>query len=112
MVESDTNEELLEELRSVRALLMLDKKDELEGLGKSLNNEQYMIIEELSYDDWVKSADIKDKLTEEMEISGRTFNRRINDLEKMGLVEKEGQKRGTKYRKTGLLRMALTLADD
>lgn len=111
MVESNTEEEILEELRSIRALLMMDRQDQLKGLGESLNDDQLAILEELSYDDWIKSANIKDEITEEIEISGRTFNRRINVLEEKGLIEKEGQTRDTKYRKTGLLRMVQTLAD-
>lgn len=111
LVDQNLNGEILEELRSIRALLMMEKKDDLEELGQSLNEEQLRIVEELCYDDWTKSVDIKDKITEQMDISGRTFNRRINSLEQQGLIEKEGQKSGTMYRKTGLLRMALTLAE-
>lgn len=111
MIEAHESHELLEELRSIRALLMMDKQDDLEELGASINEEQSRILEELSYTEWVKSSDIKDEITNELGVSGKTFNRRMSDLEQEGLVEKEGQKSGTRYRKTGLLRMALTLAE-
>lgn len=111
MIEGTMNDELLEELRSIRALLMMDKQDALEEMGEGIDDEQLRILEELSYDEWVKSSDIKDVITDDLGISGRTFTRRVKDLEQKGFLEKEGQKSGTKYRKTGLLRMALTLAN-
>lgn len=112
MSDSNSRDEILDEIRSIRALLMIDRKQDLIELGNEIDDVQYAILDKLSYDKWIQSSDIKNELVEELDISGSNYKKKIRQLGRLGLVEKEGIKRWTKYRKTGLLRMVETISEE
>lgn len=63
------DEELLEELRTIRTLIAIDKKEYLE---KAINNNDKVhdrILEELEYSHWTKATQFKGVIAEEYDIS-------------------------------------------
>lgn len=98
-----SDEEILAELRTIRTLLALDKKEELNGILNGLDEVEQAIIEKVG-DEWngLSTSEIAD----ELDVGDRTVQRRIGDLEEANLIEKRGSGRGTEYRETGLLRAA------
>jgi len=99
-----TQEELLEELRTIRTLLAIDKEDDIEKLVGELSDVQQHILEELSFSEWrpLSSSEIADSFG----CSGNKVRNHRSDLVERHLIAKEGVKRGATYRKTGLLRAA------
>lgn len=104
-----TEEQILSELRTIRTLLALNKEEELNGILNDLDEVEQAIIERVS-DEWddLSSAEIAD----EYDVTDRTVQRRIGDLEEANLIEKRGSGRGTEYRETGLLRAAELVSAD
>lgn len=98
-----SDEEILEELRTIRALLTLGKEDELRGILHDLSDIQQHIIEELD-EDW-QSIDTSE-VADEFDVSTRHVQREMGSLVEANLINKQGAGRGTEYRKTGLTNAA------
>lgn len=97
-----TDKEILAELRTIRTLLALDKEEELNQFSNGLSEAQEHILSKLEYDEW--SSLSSSTLADDLDSSTRTIQRETSDLVEKNLIEKKGAGRGTKYRKTGLLK--------
>ncbi|MFC6757686.1 MULTISPECIES: DeoR family transcriptional regulator [Haloarcula] len=98
-----TNEEILAELRTIRTLLALEKEEELNGILNGLDEVEQALVGEID-DEWGSLA--TEEIAEECDVGERTVRRRVGNLEEIHLIERQGNRSGTKYRETGLLRAA------
>lgn len=94
-------QELVMELRTIKTLLAIDKKDKLEELTEEFTPIQEHILGILDPYEWrsLPTSDIAD----EMEVGNRSVRDHRSNLEDRNLVEKRGDGRGAEYRITGLL---------
>lgn len=94
-------EEILMELRTIKMLMTIDKKDELEEISGDLTAIQKHLIGLLDAYEWrsLSTSDIADIL----DVANRTIRDHRAKLEKQNLFDKRGQKSGAEYRITGLL---------
>jgi DNA-binding MarR family transcriptional regulator len=99
-----SDEEILAELRTIRTLLAIDKKEELEELTTDLSELQEHLLNRLEHTEWHSLP--TSEIAEEFETTTRTVQKHRSDLENKNLVEKDGDGRGATYRKTGLLHSA------
>lgn len=94
-----SEDEILAELRTIRALLALGKEDELQGIIDDLTDLRHHVLEELD-EDWqsIETSEIAD----EFDVSTRHVQRELSSLVDANLIEKRGSGRGTEYRASGL----------
>lgn len=99
-----TEEEILEELRTIRTLLAIDKEQDLQQLTNDLSEIQRAILRELSFSEWrsISTADV----AEETGSGTSTVGRHRTELEDRNLINSRGEARGAEYQKSGLLRAA------
>lgn len=95
-----TEDEIHRELRTIKVLLALDKKDELQQLADDMEDVHSELLSKLSADEW-RSGFIEE-VADEADLSARSVRRRLSDLVNRKFVERRGQGGGTEYRKTGL----------
>lgn len=99
-----TDDEILSELRTIRTLLTLEKEERLEETLSGLSNIQEDVLEELDYEEW--SGGFSEDIAESHDVSKRHVQKEIKDLMEKNLIERQGAGRGTKYRKSALVRAA------
>lgn len=99
--------EILEELKTIRILLAIDKEDQLREMTTELSEIQEYILDILSYSEWrsISTSEVADDL----DVGETTVREHRSELEEMNLINKKGQAGGTEYRKTGLFRAADSL---
>lgn len=102
-----TQDEILTELRTIRALLALDKEDRLRELTPELSDIQYSIIDELDYSEWnaLPTSDIANN----HDTHANTVRNHRDELLENNMIIHSGSGSGTKYRKTGQFRSAQEL---
>lgn len=99
-----SEEQILEELRTIRTLLAIDKEDDLNELTTNLSEIQKHILNELDFTEWRSLS--TSNIAETFDCGTTTVRNHRSELEEKNLITKDGDKRGAKYRKTGLLRSA------
>jgi len=97
-----TESEMVRELRTIRTLLAIDKKDELSEIFGDSDEISETILDKLSSTEWRRAGELKSDVAEEHDSSNRTVNRRVDSLLDRNLIEKKGNSRATEYRLTGL----------
>lgn len=104
-----TEGKILAELRTIRTLLSIDKEQRLNEMTSGLSDIQEQVLDELA-EEW--SAIPTSDIAEQHDVSKRTVQRQVGELEEMNLVEKKGAGGGTEYRTTGLSRAAELVSTD
>lgn len=99
-----TEEQIISELRTIRTLLAFERKQELGDIIDDLSEIQERILKEIESEGW--SSIQTSEIANEYDVSKRTVQNHLGRLIDENLVEKQGEGRGTEYRKTGLLRAA------
>ena len=94
-------EETLMELRTIKTLLAIDKRDEIEDLTAEFSPIQEEILNRLDSYEWRSLA--TSEIAEITDVSNVTVRDHRSDLEDRNLVEKRGSGSGAEYRVTGLL---------
>lgn len=105
-----SEEEILSELRAIRTLLSLDKKEQLEQIIDGLSDKQKRILDELDGQDWTSIP--TSEISEEFDVSDRSIQNHLGKLVDKNLIEKQGYGAGTEYRATGLLEAAEIVKND
>lgn len=97
MIEQET----LMELRTIKTLLAIDKREDLEELTEDFTPIQEHILGILDPYEWNRLP--TSEIADEMDTHANTVRRHRADLEERNLVEKRGDDGGAEYRVTGLL---------
>lgn len=100
-------QELLMEMRTVKLLLAIDKRDDLEELTSDFSEYQEEILGRLDTYEWRSIP--TSEIAEALDAHANTVRRHIAKLEDRNLVEKRGDGGGTEYRLTGLMGCAQLL---
>lgn len=79
-------EAILEELRVIRILLTIDKKDELNSQLEGFDTIHEDLLNEFPASEWVEPGDIQETLSEKHEATVRTIENRQRDLVEAGFV--------------------------
>lgn len=103
-----TEERIARELETIRVLLTLDKREELQSYLHDLDEVHELILDEVPDDGW--SSGVASAVAEEVDPSRRSVQRKVSELVDLQFLVKRGEGRGTEYRKTGLAR-AVQLVD-
>lgn len=103
-----TEDDILNELRTIRTLLTLEKEDRLQEIAGDLSDIQRGVIQQLDYEEWNRG--FSEDIAEEHDVTKRHVQRETKELVERNLAERQGAASGTEYRKTPLLR-AIDLAD-
>lgn len=92
-------EEAIMELRTIKTLLSIDKREELNAIASEFTPIQREILGYLDPYEWkgLPTSDIAD----EMETSPNTVRNHRSDLEERNIVEKRGDDGGAEYRISG-----------
>ncbi len=102
-------EELLREIRLQNAILRAAFRDRIEGLDREVRQDAVSaaVVEVLSDKGRTPAGALKEavakKVSQGTDVSSRTINRRLADLENKGVVERIGQGRTTEYELTRLI---------
>lgn len=99
-----SDSEILSELRTISALLMLEKEERLGEMIADISDIQEDVLDELEYGEW--TGGFTDEIADAHEVSKRQVQREIKDLVAKNLVDRQGSGPGTEYRKSGLFRAA------
>ncbi len=102
-------EELLREIRLQNAILRAAFRDRIDGLAREVREDAVSaaVVEVLSEKGRTPAGALKEAVAEKVpqgtDVSSRTINRRLADLENKGVVEQIGQGRTTEYELTRLI---------
>lgn len=96
-----SEEEILMELRTIKILLAIDKREEIEELTSDFSEIQEHILGLLDPYEWRSLS--SSEIAEELGTGSTTVSEHRTELVERNLIEKKGQARGAKYRITGLL---------
>lgn len=97
-------DEMLEELRTIRTLLAIDKRDDIVEIVGELSDVQIHMVKILSHTEWMGIS--RSQVAEEVGVSEGTVSNHRAEMVDDNLIEKRGDGAGAEYRKTALLRVA------
>lgn len=98
------SEAILEELRAIRILLTIDKKDELNSQLDEYDDIHEDLLAEYPNSDWIETGDIQETLAEKHNVTERTLRNRQRDLVEAGFVLHRQSGDTHEYKKSGLTR--------
>lgn len=102
-----TEDEIIQELKAIRLLLSIDKKDDLNNLVGNLSEIQLHLFENLEYNEWMSIP--LTEVADDLEVGSTTVSTHRSELVDKGLIEKRGTGKGAEFRLTGLYRAATEL---
>jgi hypothetical protein len=98
-----TNEDVIERLDKIAAILKLAHRDAIESARKTIRADKVNAAILDGSKKWTPSGKLKTAVSKKAGTSGTTYADRIAELLELGVLEKQGGGPTTQYKTTGLI---------